>query len=93
MLIGTAQIRLFAPWAQSLKEKRMVVRSIIEKTRNQFHVSVAEVEDQDIHQSIVIGVACVAATAAQADSIIDHILDFIENNTEASITDVHREIR
>ena len=39
-----------AEWVTSLKEKRMVVKSLVEKTKHKFNVSVAEIENQDIHQ-------------------------------------------
>lgn len=93
MMIAAAQIRLFAPWVHSLKEKRMTVKSLTARVHNRFSVSVAEVKDQDLHQSIVLGVACVAGSRAQADSILDHVIDFIEQNTEAEITGIQREIR
>lgn len=93
MIIETLEIRLYASWVHSLKEKRMIVKSLIAKIRNQFNVSVAEVQDQDVHQSIVLGLACVAGNTALADSIMDHVLTFIENNTEAEIIAVRREIR
>lgn len=93
MIIETLEIRLYASWVHSLKEKRMIVKSLIAKIRNQLNVSVAEVEDQDVHQSIVLGLACVAGNTALADSIMDHVLTFIENNTEAEIIAVRREVR
>lgn len=93
MMIGTLEIKLYAPWVHSLKEKRMIVKSLIAKIRNRFNVSVAEVSDQDIHQSIILGFACVAANNALADSIMDHVISFIEENTEAEILQVNREIR
>ncbi len=93
MIIGTLEIRLYASWVHSLKEKRMIVKSLTSKVRNQFNVSVAEVEDQDIHQSIVLGIACVAGNNALADSIMEHVITFIENNTEAEITGIRREFR
>jgi uncharacterized protein YlxP (DUF503 family) len=93
MIIGTLTIRLYAPWVHSLKEKRMVVKSIIAKVQKKFNVSIAEVDEQDTHQTIVIGLACVAGTVAFADSVIDKMIDFIESNTEAEVMDVQREIR
>lgn len=93
MMVVVLKIRLYAPWVHSLKEKRMVVKSLVAKIRNQFHVSVAEVEQQDIHQTIVIGIASIAAHNAQADSIIEEIIRFIEYNTEAEIIKIEREIR
>lgn len=93
MRVAVLKIRLYAPWVHSLKEKRMVVKSVVAKVRNQFHVSVAEVEQQDIHQTVVIGIASIVVHNAQADSIIEEIIKFIEWNTEAEIIDIEREIR
>ena len=93
MFIGTAQITIYAPWVHSLKEKRMVVRSICAKVRNKFNVSIAEVDAQDLHQRIVLGFACVAGEAALADSMIESILNFIQNNTEGEIVDIQKELR
>lgn len=92
MLIGTAQITIYAPWVHSLKEKRMVVRSICAKVRNKFNVSIAEVDAQDLHQRIVLGFACVAGDTAMADSMIENILNFIENNSEGEIIDIQKEL-
>lgn len=93
MLIAAAQVKLYAPWIHSLKEKRMEVKSLIAKVQNKFHVSIAEVDENDIHQIIVLGIASVAGDTAQGDSILDHVLRFIEENTEAEITDIQREVR
>lgn len=93
MIIGTAQIKLYAPWVFSLKEKRMIVKSIVAKTKNKFNISIAEVAEQDTHQTIVLGLACVTESVAQADSIVDTVIGFIEANTEAEILDIQREIR
>lgn len=92
MIIGILKIKLYAPWVHSLKEKRMIVKSIIMKTRNKFNVSVAEVEEQDLHQIAVLGIVGIAADHAQTDSILDHVLNFIESNTEGEIIDIDREI-
>lgn len=70
----------------------MVVKSLCAKVRNQFNVSVAEVEEQDIHQLAVLGFAAVAGDRAHADSIIDHVLSYIEENTEGELVGVEREI-
>lgn len=92
MIIGSAKIRLHASWVHSLKEKRMIVKSLSAKVRNKFNVSIAEVEEQDIHQIIVLGFAAIAGDVAQADSIIDHVINFIESNTEAEIVSVERDV-
>lgn len=92
MIIGTAKIHLFANWVHSLKEKRMVVKSIIDKTKNKFNVSIAEVDDNDLHQSIVIGIACVSTDKRHADSMLQNVLNFIEENTDAVIQDIETEL-
>jgi len=85
-------VYLHANWVHSLKEKRMIVKSIIAKVRNKFNVSVAEVEDLDLHQSIVIGVACVSNSSAVSNSIIQNVMNYIESNTEAEVLDIQTEI-
>ena len=92
MKVGTIVIKFHVPWVQSLKEKRMIVKSISGKIKNKFNVSVAEVDSQDLHKIIVIGMAYVTTDAAQADSLLNNILNFIEMNTEAEVLDVEYEI-
>ncbi len=93
MKVATIVFRLRAPWVHSLKEKRMITKSLIAKLQNKFHVSVAEIEEQDIHQIIVIGVAAIVSHNAMADSLMDHISNFVEENSESEIIDEEREIR
>ena len=93
MIVLVMTIRLHAPWVNSLKEKRMIVKSLVAKLQNKFHVSAAEVDVQDTHHIIVIGVAAIAPNNALADSMMDEISSFVEDNTEAEILDEIREIR
>ena len=93
MRIAAMTFRLHAPWVHSLKEKRMIVKSLIAKLQNKFHVSAAEIDEQDIHQIIVIGIAAIVPHNAMADSLMDEISSFVEENTEAEILDEMREIR
>jgi len=93
MRIAAMTVRLHAPWVHSLKEKRMIVKSLIAKLQNKFRVSAAEIDEQDIHQIIVIGIAAIVPHNAMADSLMDEISSFVEENTEAEILDEMREIR
>lgn len=74
---------LYCPWVQSLKEKRMELRSLTAKLRNKFHVSVAETGAQDLHKTIEISIAAIGADSGQVDSISNSVRRFIEGNTEA----------
>lgn len=93
MIIATITFKLRAPWVHSLKEKRMIVKSILAKLQNRFHVSAAEIDEQDTHQIIVIGVAAIVPHNAQADSLMENISRFVEENCEAEIIDEERELR
>ena len=92
MKIATIIFRLRAPWVHSLKEKRMIVKSLVAKLQNKFHVSAAEIDEQDVHQIIVIGVASIVPHKAMADSLMDEISEFVESNTEAEIVEETREV-
>ena len=93
MKIVAMTFQLRAPWVHSLKEKRMIVKSLLAKLQNKFHVSAAEIEEQDTHQLIVIGVAAIVPNNALADSLMDEISLFIEENCEAELISEDREIR
>lgn len=84
---------LRAPWVHSLKEKRMIVKSLVSRLHNRFNVSASEIDEQDTHQIIVIGVAAIAPHSAMADSIMEEISSFVEDNTDAEIIREEREIR
>ena len=93
MKILAVTYRLYAPWVHSLKEKRMIVKSLTAKLQNRFHLSAAEIDEQDSHQFIVIGAAVIVPHNAMADRIAAEITRFIEQNTEAEIIDSVKEIR
>jgi uncharacterized protein YlxP (DUF503 family) len=92
MKVATITFRLRAPWVHSLKEKRMIVKSLVAKLQNKFHVSAAEIDEQDVHQIIVIGVASIVPHNAMANSLMDEISEFVESNTEAEIVEETREV-
>ena len=93
MIIAAMTFRLHAPWVHSLKEKRMVVKSLIAQLQNKFHVSAAEIDKQDTHQIIVIGVAVIVPNNSLADSLMDEISQFVETATDAEVLEETREIR
>ena len=93
MKIAAITFRLYAPWVHSLKEKRMLVKSLIARLQNRYHVSAAEIDEQDTHQIIVIGIVAIVPHNAMADSLMDDISHFVESNTEAEVIDEEREVR
>jgi uncharacterized protein YlxP (DUF503 family) len=59
--------------AHSLKEKRHVVKSLKDRLRNKFNVSVAEIDDQDLHNSAVIAAAAVSSSRDFAEKILQAV--------------------
>lgn len=88
MIIGTAKIYLYADWVHSLKEKRMIVRSIVDRMKHHFNVSIAEIEELDTHQTIVLGIACVSNSTVHANESIQKAVQYVEQHAEAVVEDI-----
>lgn len=91
MRMGWLRIDLHIPMAHSLKEKRRPLKSLLEKIRNRFHVSAAEVDCQDMHQRAVVGVAVVAADGASLAAQLNGIREFVYNNPDCQVLDIREE--
>jgi len=85
MVVAVALFELHIEFAQSLKEKRMVVKSLKDKLRHRFEISAAEVGLQDVHQRARIGVSFITLDGAQADAKLARIEEFITANTDATL--------
>ena len=93
MTVAVMTFRLRAPWVHSLKEKRMIVQSLITRLQSRLHVSAAEIEEQNTHQIIVIGVAAVVPHQAMADRVMETVSRFVEENCDAEILEETAEVR
>jgi len=78
--------------ANSLKDKRQVVKSIIGKIQSRYNVSIAEVDFHDIWRRSTIGFACVTNDTSHANQIVSNVLKFIEGDSRVEITDYNIEI-
>lgn len=78
MIVGAAAIELHVHGSTSLKEKRGVVRSISQRVRNRFSVSVAEVGGQGTWTRAILGVATVGSDAVVVRRVLDQVVDFVE---------------
>lgn len=92
MKVFVMTLDLRAEWVHSLKEKRMIVRSINQRLKNKFNISVNEVDNQDIHQIITIGISGICATNAQVDSTTENIINFVESNTDAELINISKDV-
>ena len=86
------RLELRAEWVNSLKEKRMIVLSLTKGISNKFNVSVSEVDLQDVHERIGIGITAVSTTKEILYSLKEKILDFVEDNTDAELIKIEEEI-
>ena len=91
MRILAMRVTLRSSWVHSLKEKRMVIKSIVQKLKNKFNISVVEIDEQDIHQTIVIGIAGICGTSSLLDSTMENVISFIEGNTDAEMVNIEKE--
>ncbi len=82
--IGVMRLDLRFPEPQSLKGKRMLLKSLTDRTRKQFNVAVSELDGMDLWQTSLIAVASVARDSARVHQILSHVLEFIrkERNVE-----------
>jgi hypothetical protein len=92
MVVGAARVELHVHGSQSLKEKRGVVRSITQRVRNRFNISVAEVGGQDTWQRVELGLAVAANDAPTARQRLEQAIDFITELHLAEVIDQEVEI-
>jgi len=86
MVVGVCKINLLVEEAFSLKEKRRILKSLIERLKSRFNASVAEVDLNDKWQTSVLGIACVSNEGGHVDSMLSSIIEFVENDGRVIIT-------
>lgn len=85
MVVGTCELTLRLPDNHSLKGKRMVSRSLLQRLRHRFNVSVAEVADQDHWQTLSLGVSCVSDNARYVNEMLSKVIDFVEDHNGGAV--------
>lgn len=92
MIVGAAAVEIHIHGSQSLKQKRGVVRSISQRVRNRFNLSVAEVGGQDRWQFAVLGLSAAGSDARVVRGVLERALDFIEELHLAEVLNADVEI-
>ncbi len=87
MIVGVATADLHIPHARSLKEKRRVVKSLLDRITHRYRVSAAEVDHQDLHQRSQLGFALVNSDRRHAISILEEIERILMSKDEALLTE------
>lgn len=83
MVVGISVFELHLPQARSLKQKRKVIRSLIDRIHRRFRVSIAETDLHDLHQRTEIGIAVIAQSDSEGRRLFETIRDLIEMEPEA----------
>ncbi|MGD2045023.1 MAG: DUF503 domain-containing protein [Gemmatimonadota bacterium] len=92
MVVASLTWELSLPGCGSLKEKRSVIRSLRDRLRKKFNVSVAETGLQDVHARAELTIALVTTDGRLAESILDKADRFVETHGGAVIAGVRREV-
>ena len=92
MIVGLLTLDLHIPEANSLKSKRMVIKSLIARIKNKFNVSVAEVDANNLWQRSVIGIAYVANETGIINKVFEKIKNLILNMHSIELIDANMEM-
>ncbi len=92
VVVGALEITL-ALYAQSLKDKRSVVKRVLARTRGEFNVAAAEVEQNDVISMAVLGFVAVGSDSQYVTGLLQSVDKFIERLELAEITDSHVEVQ
>ncbi len=89
MIVGTLEMHLRIDGSYSLKDKRRVLRSLLDHAQRDFLVSIAEVADHDLWNVATIGAACVSNDSHHAQSVLQKVLDKFDLCTDVSVVSSH----
>jgi uncharacterized protein YlxP (DUF503 family) len=93
MNVGVCKINLRLPGNLSLKGKRRVLKSLTSRVGNRFNVSIAEIDNQDLWQSAVVGICCISNNGRYNNEVLSKVVDYIvQSRFEVEILDYRIEI-
>lgn len=82
MVIMYGRVDIYIPYSQSLKHKRKIIKSIIDRARKRYNLSIAEVDGQDLWQRATLGFAVVTNTRAEMDRVLDALRETLDLHEE-----------
>lgn len=92
MFVGLLTLELLIHEAESLKDKRSVVNSILDRIRARFNVSAAQIDNHDLWQSATLAVAVVSNDKATVDTVLNHVRDGVEADIRCDVARCRTEI-
>jgi hypothetical protein len=91
MIIGLARVDLYLPMAFSLKDKRRIIKSVMEKGRNRFNIAISEIDNNDLWKNATLGLVTVSNNKKQVEKVLSGVLNYIENYGELEIIEYNLE--
>jgi uncharacterized protein YlxP (DUF503 family) len=91
MIVGKLTLEIFLPNATNLKEKRRIVNSLKDNLRNNFKISVAEVDYENLWQRSKFLIAIASKDHLNLERKIQKIFEFLKDNSEIEITSFKKE--
>jgi uncharacterized protein len=92
VVVGALCVSLRLDGCRSLKDKRQILRSLLDRMRREFRVAAAETGDHELWGNAEIGVSYVSTSPTHAESVLQHVLDLLDACPELSVESVEREI-
>jgi uncharacterized protein YlxP (DUF503 family) len=92
MIVGLLTLDLHIPEANSLKSKRLVIKSLIDRIKNKFNVSIAEVDANNLWQRSVIGIAYVANETQIINKVFEKIKNLVLGTHSIELIDATMEL-
>ncbi|HVN96037.1 MAG TPA: DUF503 domain-containing protein [Syntrophorhabdaceae bacterium] len=92
MVVGVSQIEIFFPEAQSLKDKRQMIKKIVEKTRVKFNISMVEIADSNLWQRGSIGFAVMGVKKDHVHAALENVQRYVESLYAGEVIDTWTEI-
>ncbi len=93
MVVGVLHVECSLPGTRSIKDKRRIVKSLLDRLHHRFHVAAAEVAHQDSWRRAGLAVACVSTDTRHADQVLAHIADAIGRHDDLVVLDYAVEMR
>lgn len=91
MVVGVVRVELHLPDAQSLKDKRSVLKSLKDRIRGTFNVAVAEVETNDLWQRAALGLAAVGSERAYVDGVLREVIEWLRADRRVALIRIEQE--
>lgn len=90
--VGVLKVDFHVTNSMSLKEKRFVLRSLKDRVRHSYNVSVSEVDNHDKWQAATIGISCVSNDKRHIDATLNRVKNFFEKHKDIVVNDCQIEI-